>query len=1077
MLAPSCAFFVAASIATPQELVPEKVMEIDLGASDPVLEGYGPSCTFEYEVTFDGTLCVWATSSTGDPVLRILDSQAEPLAEDDDSGGGTTACVTFDVLRNEHPQIAVAIKAPSSGRVMLHVSEAPETWATRAGAARALRAVAAAEQLEAPDARAKLIAALDELLRIEGATRSARVAEACHYIGTAAEARGEFQSARAARTAYLDHLERTLPDEAPRLQSAREGLACTLYDFGEVASSRSLFEKVLEVRSRTLPDDHHDLLHARHNVARTLLSLGDIPGARTLLERLVDTRSRTLPDDHHELQTAREGLACTMVESGDHASALPLFQKVLQVRSRTLSDDDPILQSARLNVAAILEALGDVTAARVLDEKVLEVNSRTLPDEHPELQRARQNLAGTYYALGDLARARALYERVLEIRSRTLPEDHPNLQSVRRDLARTIASQCARAIRSPQGNGNTTADTERERDKCIELISAVCRAQVQAAQAAILGSPSREALERLTSLDGALDTSLSFALGFGVFEPLRELDSPSFAFLETTRGASIISAELRRKAAHLPEYEVLGDALRLASDELARLVYRGTTSEEFDRARSERESAERGLAVLASELLGEEESGMELDVNALTARLGDHQGAVSFRRFTKLAVEILAELDSTGEPLLREAAVESLCAFVVRRPTSGASVSGRSAIVLVDLGPIEVIESAARAWREAVGLGVERGMTVHDSATDQVSVCSEELRRLVLDPLIPALAGLDHWVVALDDVLHLVPLDALALEGTAELVGMRWRIETRATLAELMTEASEPTGETLVALGGASFNLPPVALPTEEVAPVEHANPPIGTAALLRGTAWERGFAPLTHTADEVRGIAALYTEMHGNARPALVLEKHNASREALAEFAPRARFVHVATHGWFAPNSIESWADPRPLDAQTGLGARRSGDEQVRGMSPMILCGLAFAGANLPPDATGRIAGLVTADELSTLDLSNCELVVLSACDTNVGIRRAGQGVASLQQALQMAGARSVITSLWKVPDEATKDLMLDFYRRLWVEKKPKWQALWEAKMRIRDAKDETGAPKYTTRDWAAWMLTGEPE
>jgi CHAT domain-containing protein len=159
-----------------------------------------------------------------------------------------------------------------------------------------------------------------------------------------------------------------------------------------------------------------------------------------------------------------------------------------------------------------------------------------------------------------------------------------------------------------------------------------------------------------------------------------------------------------------------------------------------------------------------------------------------------------------------------------------------------------------------------------------------------------------------------------------------------------------------------------------------------------------------------------------------------------------------------------------------SGLGLRQSGEEQVKGMSPMLLCGLALAGANLPENVVGRASGLVTAEQLAALDLSNCELAVLSACDTNVGERRAGQGVASFQRALQMAGARSVITSLWKVPDEATKDLMLDFYRRLWVEKKPKWQALWEAKKKLREAKDETGRPKYTTRDWAAWVLTGDP-
>ncbi|MCY2958977.1 MAG: CHAT domain-containing protein [Planctomycetota bacterium] len=377
-------------------------------------------------------------------------------------------------------------------------------------------------------------------------------------------------------------------------------------------------------------------------------------------------------------------------------------------------------------------------------------------------------------------------------------------------------------------------------------------------------------------------------------------------------------------------------------------------------------------------------------------------------------------------------------------------------------------------------------MSVSDSSLTTALQRGQELRRLMFDPLLPALGDATRVIFALDDELHLVPLEALPLDMAADglrsepqLLGERWRIETRTTIGELVLRQSPSVrgANELIAIGGASFNSEGLGLSADETAAVEETpRTPDKVSILMRGGAWSRGFSPLPYTGMEARGVAQLHEEVFEDAGARQVLEKRQASREALEEVALRARWLHIATHGWFAPESIRSWVDAEPVDKKTGLGVRLSGEEQVRGLSPMLLCGLAFAGANLPENAVGRVPGLVTAQELSSFDLTNCELVVLSACDTNVGERRAGQGVASLQKALQMAGARSVITSLWKVPDEATKELMLDFYRRLWVERKPKGQALWEAKMRLRDAKDERGEPMYTLRDWAAWVLTGDP-
>ena len=892
------------------------------------------------------------------------------------------------------------------------------------------------------------------------------------------EALGYLEEARALQEEVLEVLSSALPDDHASLQTARAGLATTLYRLGDLQGARSLQERVFEVRSGTLPDDHRDLQSVRLNLAGTIKAQGDLASARALEEKVLDVLSRTLPDNHFDLQWARGNLAGTMIMMGDVPGARPLEEKVLEVRLRALPDDHFDLQVARGNLASTMKQMGDVERARALEEKVLEVLLRTLPDDHPALQWVRGALAASIGTLGDLPRARVLQEKVLEVRSHTLPDDHPDLQLARGDLVVTITRQLARAGRPIEGEGERT----REWKRCAELIGAMCRSQVHAARDSILASPVREAEERCSSLVREIGSSLSFALGLGVFEPVRELEPQLFVLAETTRGAALASAGLTRRAAHSPKYSDLRDALREASGELVALAQKGATSEEFDRARVNRESVERELVALASELSGGSASGLEFDVASLAARLTEHEAAISYRRFMKSDFEVADVLEPTGQPEVRTRSSESLCAFVLRRE------EGQEVLRVIELGPIGPIEGAVTDWLDRL-LGVTgRGLTrlaplqpkaVVDEGRTHAAAIS--LRELVFDPLLPALDGVDRLVVVMDDVLHAVPIDALPLTPPESrdpvLLGDRYTIEQRRTLLELLFPDEPPAGDaTLLALGGASFDAPPLAPDAEDAVALDEAPAP-SVAGLLRGGAWNDGFTPLPETGPEAQRIAARFKEAAGDAAQVVLLDDQHASRASVESLSSQARWLHLATHGWFAPESIRSWDDPGPLDHRSGLGVRMSAEERIVGSSPMVLCGLALAGANLPADAIGRFPGLVTAEEMSTWDLTNCELAVLSACDTNVGVRRVGQGVASLQKALHMAGARSVITSLWKVPDDATKELMLDFYRRLWVEKKPKHHALWEAKMQIRDARGADGQLAYSTRDWAAWVLTGDPD
>jgi CHAT domain-containing protein len=123
----------------------------------------------------------------------------------------------------------------------------------------------------------------------------------------------------------------------------------------------------------------------------------------------------------------------------------------------------------------------------------------------------------------------------------------------------------------------------------------------------------------------------------------------------------------------------------------------------------------------------------------------------------------------------------------------------------------------------------------------------------------------------------------------------------------------------------------------------------------------------------------------------------------------PDARFVHLATHGFFADESLRSafHLDPtrdRIIVGGVPLLGRRS---TVTARNPLLLSGIVLSGANQAETGASHKPGIFTAEEVAELDLSGTELVVLSACETGLGEVAGGEGVFGLQRAFGLAGAR----------------------------------------------------------------------
>lgn len=837
----------------------------------------------------------------------------------------------------------------------------------------------------------------------------------------------------------IETLERARPRDELRLALARANLGGILRELGEYEEAMDLTVQAREVFDQMLPEDHNFRLMAQENEGSMLVGRGDLLRAREILERALGIREGTRPLGDPDLHRVRAQLAGVMVGMGDVRGARVLLEQALEGMEGTFPPDHPSIQRARKDLATVLGASGELAAARVLLEETLAVEEVVLPSDALALQFTRLNLASVLEALDELPAARELMEKSLEGFEAVLSEGDPGLREARTSMA-VLQMREGDLAGARQGFERVLAtglavlpadghEVQRSRMNLalvlgmkgdLEPMGALVRDVVDSYRRRLVSAHAlsdRELGEAVHEAENPLSTVLMLAA-----EPNApaDLQPRAFELVETLRSiASATSGELGD----------VSDDPQIAALRRAVLDRRG---EEQDRAaEAQRPGADRSKSTQALSAAVRDLDQAERELRAALQAKGSTPRTIELAQLARALPSGFAAVGyrrySVSKKDIDDGAVTDMLLAHVVTPDGEFS--------RVELGRLDAVDGAISRWRAALGESPGRGVSAgtRPASADDPVRAGEELRALILDPVRKAAGGARTLHVCPDEDLFLVPLDALPLDDGV--VGDRIAIRNEISFARLLG-AREPTqGEpSLLAMGGIDFG-------------------PAGP------------FTQLSGSQAEVAEIGELFERSFpGQGR---VITGAAATRESFVEHISSARYVHLATHGYFAGEDVPSTSDTRSAKK---LWSASSLHQTVVAMAPMSLCGLAFAGANRDADESGRAPGILTAEELSGLDLTSCELAVLSACETNVGIRRAGQGIRSLQTGLRAAGARTTLTTLWRVGDEAARELMVEFYRRVWEGKESKADALWNAKRTLRDR----GVP---AREWAAWVLYGDPD
>ena len=861
-----------------------------------------------------------------------------------------------------------------------------------------------------------------------------RVANSLSNLAGLYTGQGRYAEAEPLHQRALRIQERVLGPEHPDVADSLTNLAWLYSNQGRYAEAEPLSQRALRIREKVLGPEHPDVAISLTNLAWLCQEQGRYAEAERLSQRVLRIDEKALGPEHPSLATDLNHLATVYLYMGRgrYAEAERLSQRALRIQEKALGPEDPHVATSVSNLALVYTAQGRYAEAEPLSQRALRIAEKVFGPEHPEVAEALNNLAWLYLKQGRYAEAEPLLQRALRIKEKALGPEHPLVTFALDNLAELQFAQGNAEAAQPFFARNLDIIFRRFQYS-FTYMSEKERLQFQqdvAADFPIYFSFCTAYAGRMPALTGSMYDVLLWEKGFV--------------------GQSIAALRAKIAASGDPEALKLLDQLTALKQQLSALL----NNPGPDRTAWQKQVAElKAQADQAEQELVRRSAALQEDKKLERVTWRDVQKAL---RPGEAAVEMVKFPVFDGK---KWTGAQKYVALIVTRQTT-------TAPALVLLGEAKNLEGEPlRDYQQLVQQQAPPEGGSPPAPTAASSASGAKFYAAFWQPLEKPLAGVKRVYLSPDGVLNQISFAVLSAPGGKSLSD-RYDLRLVSSTKDLLRQPRAARSQSAVLVGNPKFEMEDAeqraavrgVAPAQPVLLASAAGPGTGLRSRdpLRGA-----LTPLPGTKVEVESVAKL---LQASRWLADTYTESQALEEAVKQVR-QPRVLHLATHGFFLP-------DQQVKRQEAGLGVEKTAAID----DPMLRSGLFLAGAertvveNNPP--TDLEDGVLTAYEATQLNLQGTELVVLSACETGLGEVKNGEGVFGLRRALQIAGAESVMMTMWSVPDRETQELMSLFYQK-WLAGKDKHQALREAQQAMR-AKVKARYGRDLPFYWGAFVLVG---